>query len=61
MAKRPTPKQRLSKGRGRRRHSVYRKTEVRRLTEFSLSPFAAPAQARSKSKKALQKITRVKA
>jgi hypothetical protein len=61
MAKRPTPSKRLSKDRGRRRHSVYLKKEVHRLTGFANSPFAAPAQARSRSKKALSKITRIKA
>ena len=61
MAKRPTPSKRLSKDRSRRRHSVYLQKEVRRLTNFANSPFAAPAGQRSKSKKALEKITRIKA
>jgi hypothetical protein len=61
MAKRPTPSKRLSKDRGRTRHSVYLQKEVRRLTNFASSPFAGPAAARAKSKKALDKITRVKA
>ncbi len=61
MAKRPTPKKRLSKDRGRRRHSVYVGLEVVRLRNFSASPFAAPAASKNRSKKALQKITKVKA
>jgi hypothetical protein len=40
---------------------VYLQKEVRRLTNFASSPFAAPAASRSKSRKALDKITRVKA
>ncbi|HRH93523.1 MAG TPA: hypothetical protein PKV72_03245 [Candidatus Peribacteria bacterium] len=40
---------------------MYLKKEVKRLTNFASSPFAAPAAGRSKSKKALDKITRVKA
>lgn len=61
MAKRPTPKKRLSKDRGRRRHSVYLGNEVKRLKNFSSSPFAGPARPRDKSGKALKKITRIKA
>ena len=61
MAKRPTPKKRLSKDRGRRRHSVYAGLEVRRLTAFASSPFAGPAKSKDRSGKALKKITRIKA
>ncbi len=61
MSKRPTPKKRLSKDRGRRRHSVYLGKEVVRLTNFAASPFSGPAAPRSKSGKALKKITKIKA
>ncbi len=61
MAKRPTPKKRLSKDRGRRRHSVYLGKEVVRLRNFAASPFSGPAPARDRSGKALKKITKVKA
>lgn len=61
MSKKPTPKKRLSKDRGRRRHSVYVGREVVRLRNFSASPFSGPAPVRSKSGKALKKITKVKA
>jgi hypothetical protein len=61
MSKKPTPKKRLSKDRGRRRHSVYVGKEVKRLKHFSLSPYAGPARSKSKSGKALKKITRIKA
>ncbi|MFA5799329.1 MAG: hypothetical protein WC840_00025 [Candidatus Peribacteraceae bacterium] len=61
MAKRPTPKKRLSKDRSRRRHSVYLGKEIVRLRNFSSSPFAGPATAKDRSGKALKKITRVKA
>ena len=61
MSKKPTPKKRLSKDRGRRRHSVYLGKEVVRLRNFSASPFAAPAKPRKSGSKALKKITKVKA
>lgn len=61
MAKRPTPKKRLSKDRGRRRHSVYLGKEVRRLTNLAASPYSKRAAPRKRSGKALQKITKVKA
>lgn len=61
MSKKPTPKKRLSKDRGRRRHSVYIGKEVVRLKNFAASPYAGPAPARSRSGKALKKITKVKA
>lgn len=61
MSKRPTPKKRLSKDRGRRRHSAYVRGEARRLTEFANSPFAGPAQKKDKGTKALEKITKIKA
>jgi hypothetical protein len=61
MAKRPTPKKRLSKDRGRRRHSVYVGKEVTRLRGFASSPYAGPATPKNKSGKALKNITRIKA
>ncbi|OGJ62462.1 hypothetical protein A3A67_03900 [Candidatus Peribacteria bacterium RIFCSPLOWO2_01_FULL_51_18] len=61
MSKKPTPKKRLSKDRGRNRHSVYLKGEIRRLKNFSSSPYAGPATKKDRSGKALKKITRVKA
>jgi hypothetical protein len=61
MAKRPTPKKRLSKDRGRRRHSVYVGKEVVRLTHFASSPFAGPAKPKNRGSKAVEKITRIKA
>lgn len=61
MSKKPTPKKRLSKDRGRRRHSVYIGKELVRLRNFAASPFAAPAKARGKGGKALKKITKIKA
>lgn len=61
MSKKPTPKKRLSKDRGRRRHSVYLNLEVVRLKNFAASPFAKPAIHRTRSGKALKKITKVKA
>lgn len=61
MGKRPTPKKRLSKDRGRRRHSVYLGKEVVRLTNFASSPYAGVAAPKNKSGKALKKITRIKA
>ncbi|MBP7113893.1 MAG: hypothetical protein KBA40_00395 [Candidatus Peribacteraceae bacterium] len=61
MSKKPTPKKRLSKDRGRRRHSVYLNLEVKRLTDFAASPYAGPMIKKNKSGKALKKITRIKA
>jgi hypothetical protein len=61
MSKRPTPKKRLSKDRGRTRHSVYIGKEIKRLKNFSASPYAGPAVPKDRSGKALKKITRVKA
>ena len=61
MAKRPTPKKRLSKDRGRRRHSVYVGKEVRRLTNRAASPYSKPAEPKSRAGKALKKVTKIKA
>lgn len=61
MAKRPTPKKRLSKDRGRRRHSVYLGKEMVRLKNLSASPYSGPVAKKVKSGKALQKITKIKA
>lgn len=61
MAKRPTPKKRLSKDRGRRRHSVYVKRENVRLKNFANSPYAVPASGKDASGKAMKKVTKVKA
>jgi len=61
MSKKPTPKKRLSKDRGRRRHSVYVGKEVVRLRNFASSPYAGLAAKKEKSGKALKKITRIKA
>ncbi len=61
MSKKPTPKKRLSKDRGRRRHSVYLGNEVRRLKNLAASPFSGPAPKKRRSEKALEKITTIKA
>ncbi|MEQ1849921.1 MAG: hypothetical protein ABL890_05035 [Candidatus Peribacteraceae bacterium] len=61
MAKRPTPKKRLSKDRGRRRHSVYVKRENVRLTNFAQSPYSALATKKNASGRAMKKVTKVKA
>lgn len=61
MSKKPVPSKRLSKDRSRRRHGVYVGTEVRRLTNMSLSPYSVPAPQKDKGGKALEKITKIKA
>lgn len=61
MSKKPTPKKRLSKDRGRRRHSVYLGREVVRLKNMAASPFSGPAAPKDRGSKALKKITRIKA
>jgi hypothetical protein len=61
MAKKPTPKKRLSKDRSNRRHSVYLQLEVKRLTDLAASPFSGPVAAQNKVAKALKNITKIKA
>ncbi len=61
MGKKPTPKKRLSKDRGRRRHSTYLAREVVRLKGLSKSPFSKPAGQKDRGSKALEKITKIKA
>jgi hypothetical protein len=61
MSKKPVPSKRLSKDRSRRRHSVYIGVEIRRLKNRSASPYGAPAGAKDKGAKALEKITKIKA
>ncbi|MDD5623309.1 MAG: hypothetical protein PHI23_01205 [Candidatus Peribacteraceae bacterium] len=61
MSKRPTPKKRREKSRGRRQHSVYVQKRIRKLTNRMNSPYGSPVEARSKAKKALKGITRIKA
>ncbi len=61
MAKRPTPKKRKPKSDGRRQHSQFMLKEIRRLRNKMNSPYAAPAEQKSKADKALKGITRIKA
>ncbi|MDD3896809.1 MAG: hypothetical protein PHU04_03135 [Candidatus Peribacteraceae bacterium] len=61
MSKRPTPKKRREKSRGRTQYSVYAQKQTRRLTERQQSPYASVAEPKHKEKKALKGITRIKA
>lgn len=61
MSKRPTPKKRREKSRGRTQHSIYVQRRIRKLTNKQASPFAVLAGPKDKADKALQSITRIKA
>ncbi len=61
MGKRPTPKKRKAKSHGRTQHSIFLQKEVRRLRNLQNSPYAGPVPPKDRARKALQKITRVKA
>ena len=61
MGKRPVPKKKRAKRATRLQHSHYASLEVNRLRERSASPYSRPAPAKSKGKKALKGITRIKA
>lgn len=61
MSKRPTPKKRREKSRGRRQYSIYVQKRLRKLKNKRNSPYAAPATPRKSAKKALKGITRIKA
>ena len=61
MSKRPTPKKRKPKSDGRTQHSVFLLKEIRRLRNITNSPYSVTAERKSKSDKALEKITRIKA
>lgn len=61
MGKRPTPKKRKAKSAGRTQHSIYLNEEIKRLRNLQNSPYGGPVQKKDKAKKALDKITRVKA
>lgn len=61
MAKRPTPKKKLSKDRSGHRYSAYLKKQWRKLRGRMDSPFAGYYQKEESSEKALEKITKIKA
>ncbi|ALM09621.1 MAG TPA: hypothetical protein DEB30_04985 [Candidatus Peribacter riflensis] len=61
MSKRPTPKKRREKSRGRRQHSIYVQKRIRKLLQKQRSPYAATAAPKKKASKALKGITRIKA
>lgn len=61
MGKRPTPKKRREKSRGRTQHSIYVQKRIRKLVNKRPSPYASPAQPKKRAEKALKGITRIKA
>lgn len=60
MAKRPTPKKRLSSDRSGNRYASYLRKEWRRLRNQMNSPFGKFME-KDKADKALEKITKIKA
>ncbi|MDO8468596.1 MAG: hypothetical protein Q7S29_02455 [Candidatus Peribacter sp.] len=61
MSKRPTPKKRREKSRGRRQHSIYVQKRIRKLLNKQRSPYGSLAAPKKKAAKALKGITRIKA
>lgn len=61
MAKRPTPKKRRAKSKGRTQHAVYQGKQIRKLENRQNSPYAAVAEPKNKADKALKGITKIKA
>ena len=61
MAKRPTPKKRRAKSKGRNQRSVYEAKQVRKLTNRQNSPYSAPAKPKKSDDGALKGVTRIKA
>jgi len=61
MAKRPTPKQRRAKSKGRTQRSVYERKQLKRLTNRQSSPYSVVVAPKGKEEKALKGITRIKA
>lgn len=61
MAKRPTPKKRRAKSKGRAQYAVYQEKQIRKLTNKRNSPYAVVAEPKNKEGKMLKGITRIKA
>ena len=61
MSKRPTPKKRRAKSKGRSQFSTFEKKQIRRLENRQNSPYATVAEPKNKAQKALEGITRIKA
>jgi CRISPR/Cas system-associated protein Cas5 (RAMP superfamily) len=61
MAKRPTPKKRLSADRSGNRFASFLRKEWRRLQRQVNSPYGQWAEQREDEEKALEKITKIKA
>ena len=61
MAKRPTPKKRLSNDRSGNRYASFLRKEWRRLRNEANSPYAKWMEKKGKGEKAMEKITKIKA
>ena len=61
MAKRPTPKKRLSSDRSGNRYAAYLRRQWKRLRGQMNSPYAVLATRKEREGKALEKITKIKA
>jgi len=61
MAKRPTPKKRLSSERSGNRYGSYLRRQWKRLRGQMNSPYCRFAEKKQSGEKALEKITKIKA
>jgi ribosomal protein L37AE/L43A len=61
MAKRPTPKKRLSNDRSGNRYGAYLRRQWRRLKGQMNSPYSKYAPKKENANKAIEKITKIKA
>ena len=61
MAKRPTPKKRRAKSKGKAQFAVYVGKQIKKLTRKQNSPYAAVAKPKNAEEKALKGITKIKA
>ena len=58
MAKKPTPKSRRAKSKGRNQYAVYVKKQIKRLTGRMNSPYAAVAPSKNEGKS--KGVTKIK-
>jgi len=61
MAKRPTPKKRRAKSKGKAQYAVYEQKQIRKLKNKQNSPYSIVVEPKNKEDKLLKGITRIKA
>ena len=61
MAKRPTPKKRREKSKGRNQYAEYVKKQVKKLRGKANSPYAKKAEPKNAGQKAMKGVTRIAA